>query len=310
MRAKPSPIQTKITRLLFMLVGILGIITVRLAYLQIHLFHQYLKQSNNNFLRHKVVTPPRGNIVDCNKKLLVTNRPVINLYWHGISKKISFEETRDILKKLEPILEESLLDNALLVANIKKANQSGQTHLIMHDLSFEQLSKIQEQCSHYENLLIETDFERFYPHQTYASHILGYLGHFNMDMIGKMGLEELLEDSLKGHPGTTQTTINSLGTPLSHVELTRALSGADIHTTIDLSLQRIAETIFPADVSGSILLMNPINGALLSIVSRPNFDPHIFLHPLSVDAWKQLQVNQPFLNRALKRVIRPAQYLN
>ncbi len=305
MRAKSSPIQTKITQLLCLLAIALVIITARLAYLQIHLFSQYLTQSNNNFLRNKVVTPPRGNILDCNNKLLVTNRPIVNLYWHGGVKKISPEETIAILKKLEPILEEPLTENSLLISNIKKANQSGQTSLILQDLTFEQLSRIQEQCAHHDHLLIETDFERFYPHATYASHILGYLGHFNMDVIGKMGLEELLDESLKGLPGTIQTTINSLGTPLSHIELTRALSGADIHTTIDLSLQHIIETIFPPHVSGSIILMNPLNGAVLATVSRPNFDPHLFLHPLSVDTWKQLQVNQPFLNRAFKACYPP-----
>lgn len=302
---KAPPIQIKISRLLFVLLCILGIITARLAYLQIHLFHQYISQSNNNFLRHKVVKPPRGNIFDCNKNLLVTNRPIVNLYWQGATKKISHDETITILKNLEPILEQSLLDKTELITGIKKAHHYGQTQLIMHDLSFEQLSKIQEQCSHYENLLIETDFERFYPHNSYASHVLGYLGHINMNTIGKMGLEELLEESLKGHPGTIQTTINSLGSQLSQVELTHALSGTDIDTTINLTLQNIAEKIFPENVSGAILLMNPINGALQAMVSRPNFDPHIFLHPLSVDTWKQLQENQPFLNRSLKACYPP-----
>jgi penicillin-binding protein 2 len=70
-------------------------------------------------------------------------------------------------------------------------------------------------------------------------------------------------------------------------------------------MQHIVETIFPPNVCGSIILMNPINGALLATISRPNFDPHIFLHPLSVDTWKQLQVNQPFLNRAFKACYPP-----
>lgn len=306
MRTKElSPIQNKITLLMFILISILCVITIRLAYLQIHLFTEYLTQSTNNFIRHKTVVPPRGNIVDCNNKLLVTNRPVINVHWQGSIKKVSQEDTLEILEKLEPILEQPLRINSHLIAGIKKANQQGSTHLIMHDLSFEQLSKIKEQFSQHTNLLIETNFERLYPYQSYASHILGYLGRIRVESIGKMGLEELLEENLKGQPGIIQTTINSIGTPLSHIELNQALSGTTIYTTIDLSLQHIAETIFPVDNTGTIIIMNPIDGALKAVVSRPNFNPNIFLHHLSTDAWNQLQTNQPFLNRAFKACYPP-----
>jgi len=306
-RTTAAPIQIKIARLLYILILITVIIAIRLAYLQIHLSHEYLTQSRKNFLRHKTITPPRGNIVDINKQLLVTNRPVINLYWQGTIKKIATEEIHAILDTLNKILDPIAPD--ILLQEIQKANKLAQRHPIAHDLSFEQLSKIKEQFPNHENLVIETGFERFYPHHAYASHILGYLGRIDIDSsaktIGKMGLEELLEESLKGHPGAIMTTINSLGTQLSHVELQRALSGNDIHTTIDLSLQEIAETIFPADCEGSIILMNPITGALQAVVSRPNFDPNIFVRPMTSALWQELQTNQPFLNRAFKACYPP-----
>jgi penicillin-binding protein 2 len=302
---KASPLQLKISQLFWIFLFIVCVITGRLAYLQIHLFHQYLTQSTKNFTRHKTIRPLRGNIVDCHNKLLVTNRPIISVYWHGTIQKTSPALMTSVLQNLQEILECSLLDNQPFMSAIKKANHAGNACLIKRDLSFEQLSKIKEQFPNHENLSIETDFERFYPHCSHASHILGYLGRIDISNIGRMGLEELLEERLKGRPGTMQTTINSLGTQISHVELTRALSGADIHTTLDLSLQRIVETIFPENTSGTIIVMNPINGAIQALVSRPNFDPNIFLHPLSTETWSQLQENKPFLNRAFKACYPP-----
>lgn len=303
-----SPLHLKISRLVVFFVLLMCVIVARLAYLQIHRFQEYISQSMNNFTRHKTIKATRGTIVDCNHQLLVTNRPVMSLYWqpqdhHGLT--VSADHIAAVLHDLEHIFEQPFPAAEQLINTIKKSHARGNKQLIKQDLSFEQLSKIKEQLPHHRHLAIETDFERFYPHNSCASHILGYLGRINLDLIGRMGLEELLEEHLKGQAGTLQTTINSLGTQISHIELTRALAGTDIHTTIDIALQQIVEQIFPADTAGTIILMDPTNGALQAVVSRPHFDPNMFLHPISTQTWQQLQENKPFLNRAFKACYPP-----
>ncbi|HEV2601247.1 MAG TPA: penicillin-binding transpeptidase domain-containing protein [Candidatus Babeliales bacterium] len=273
--------------------------------MQIHLSNEYLIQSTKNYSRLEQVTSPRGNITDAYGNLLVTNRPIVHIYWQGAADIQLNQATRDTLHNLGQILEQPFLENDTVLTQIKRANRYCQKIRLASDITFEQLSKIKEQFPNHPAIIVGTDFERFYPHNSYASHILGYLGRINVESIGQMGLEKLHEDALKGNPGIILKTINSLGANLVQLELKKALSGSTIQTTIDLPLQNLVEQIFPEDVAGTIVIMNPADGALRAIVSRPNFNPNIFLHPITAQNWNSLQKNQPFLNRAFKACYPP-----
>jgi penicillin-binding protein 2 len=100
--------------------------------------------------------------------------------------------------------------------------------------------------------------------------------------------------------------INSFGSNLYQEEVKHALSGKSIQTTLDFSLQHIAEQSFDADFSGALILMDPHNGALKALISRPSFDPMIFLEPLSYEQWHDLQQKKAFLNRAFNAMYPPA----
>jgi len=113
-----------------------------------------------------------------------------------------------------------------------------------------------------------------------------------------MGLEKMFEDTLKGKTGSMLKIINSFGKQLSETITDHALSGNDIKTNLHIDLQQISEKIFPVDEAGTLIIMNPIDGAILSVVSRPSFDPNIFLNPIMKNDWENLKKNNPFLNRA------------
>jgi len=177
--------------------------------------------------------------------------------------------------------------------------------LLASDISFEQLSKLEELFPHHKNIVLSIRFTRHYPYQSYASHILGYLGDINVSMRGKMGLEMLFEDRLKGEHGITMRTINSLGKKLAEKEVKHSLSGNTIQTTLDVSIQKIVEEIFPPEHAGTMIVMDPQDGAIKALVSRPTFDPTLFLGPISYDNWNELQEKQPFLNRAFNAAYPP-----
>lgn len=298
--------SAKITfRLKSVLTGILtsfSIIALYLFYLQIYLTTFFFTKSQRNFLRIEKILSPRGNILDNKGNLLATNRPVISIYWQGTGNRHLTPSQLTTLSHIQEIINKNSDLEQLTIAE-----RQAKKFLIAADITLEQLSRVIEQLPHDKNIRIISHFKRYYPHKTLASHIVGYLGYINFEQTGKMGLEQLLEDDLKGKPGELLKTINSLGKHLEERELKAALAGAEIVTTIDLDLQRIAEESFLPDQVGALILMESQTGALRAIVSRPSFDPNIFLSPLSPATWQSLQqAKHPFINRAFSAAYPPA----
>ena len=157
------------------------------------------------------------------------------------------------------------------------------------DISFEQHSKIVEQLYQEKNIVITTHFKRYYPHKSWACHVLGYLGRMDKEMYGKMGLEKLFEETLRGTKGEKLQTINAVGRHLDEIEVKKALSGDHIAITLDLGLQEIIEATFPLDFTGTFLIMDPENGSIKALLSRPDFDPGLFLEPMDHEDWLNLQ---------------------
>lgn len=274
------------------------IIIMRLCYLQIHLNPLLHAQSKKNYLRIEHIKPQRGNILDIHGALLATNQPITHIQWYGTGCYTLTNNQRSILEAIAKITGIQILNNQSLLHDIQRAERFGKTCMIAKEVSFDQLSKIKEQFPLHENISLCIDFKRHYPYQQYACHLLGYLGSLDMQLVGKMGLEKLLHDSLEGEYGQILKTINSTGKSLAHKELKKALCGNNIQTTIDIQLQTIAEQSFPADYAGTMIIMNPHNGDMLTLLSRPHFDPSLFLKPISTTEWEQLQEQRPFINRA------------
>jgi len=269
-----------------------AVILGRLFYLQIILNDILYILGRKNFLRLEKIISPRGNIVDSHGRMLATNRPIVSLYWTGSGKKLD-EEKYQTVALLETIVGTPLLED--IISYEKK----GKTVLLVKELSFEQLSKISEQFPHHKNITIATHFKRYYPYHSYSSHVIGHLSMLDSQLAGKMGLELLLDENLKGTPGEKIKTVNSQGNHIAEEEVKKAFAGETIKTTIDINLQHIAESIFPQDFAGVLLLMDPQTGALEVVLSRPSFDPNTFLNPIKEHDWARLQANNPFLNRAL-----------
>jgi penicillin-binding protein 2 len=276
------------------------IIVTRLIYLQILQNHNFLSLGIKNFLRSESIASPRGNILDCNGLLLATNRPVTSIYWQGTGNKNLTAQQRKIISTLQNIIE-IISEETLL-----NTERTGSKMLIASDVSFAQLSKIIELFPNNPNICISNHFKRFYPNQKVASHILGHLSTINnLETIGKMGLEKILHETLQGQQGTLLKTINSIGANIEQNEIKSALAGENIVTTLDLTLQKMAESVFP-HYNGAFLLMDPKTGALRAVVSRPNFDPTVFLDPIATPQWQSLQRGHPFLNRAFNASYPPA----
>ncbi len=300
-----SLLSPKIRTTVFAFLVILLVIIGRLIHLQVVLQQNLFSKSQKNFLRIETIPPLRGNILDRNNQLLATNRPTTNVVWQGTGNAKLDDSQMATLETLQVIIEKPLLENEQMLAAIKIAERQHQKLIIAHDIPFEQLGQIAEQLSEQKNISIITHFKRFYPYSSFASHLLGYLTHMNLDMYGKMGLEKMFEETLKGERGQRLKTINSFGASLGETETKRALPGKDIQTTLDVSLQTIVEKVFPQEFVGTFIIMDPVDGDILALLSRPNFDPALFLDPLQEEDWQSLQEKQPFLNRAFNACYPP-----
>ncbi len=277
-----------------MMIGTLFIICLRLFYLQISWGDYYAHRGEKNFLRIEAIPSHRGTIYDCNGHLLATNRPITHLVWQGTGNTVFSPVQHTLLEHLSAIMGPSFTSHQAIAQAEKQYKQV----VISRDLSFHQLSQITEQYSNNQNLIITTHFERYYPYGSYASHAVGYLSReTDTPSYGQMGLEKIYNDLLKGHQGSVMKTINSVGRNIAATERHQSLTGTSIYTTIDIEVQRIAERIYPDTFTGCMLIMDPEHGALRALVSRPAFNPNLFLKPISYETWSKLQHKKPFLNR-------------
>jgi len=285
-----------------------SIIYGRLLFLQIY-HHQILtRQSEKNFTRIKSIDPLRGNIIDCKGNLLATNRPVIHIDWIGTGSSKLTEQQGMTINKIEQLLRKYNHPLLIELSKINRAEKFSTSIRLASDVQLQALNEISEQCSDSPNIKISKTFQRYYPHKNLACHILGYLGDLdnNTESIGKMGLERICNDALKGKHGSMNHIINSFGKNLHISKIAHAESGKNIMITIDTQLQKIAESVMPEDHAGVFIILNPKTGALKSLVSNPGFDPSIFLKPITQQDWNDLQIKRPFINRAFNASYPPA----
>ncbi len=293
----------KIKIVLIGLFFIIIIIFLRLYHLQVQERQHLRDLGNRNCIKTEVVLPLRGNFYDSKRVLLAANRPVFDLYWQGPSRAWTATDCQPVLDKVLEILQLTL--EPADIGQLKFAHKYGLKRLIKSDLSFDELCKVSEQCSQLDFLLIKNRFDRVYPYKGFASHLLGYLS--KSEKIGRSGLEQVFEDTLKGETGCVHALTNSVGKQLDSEVVRQSQPGVDLKLTLDFELQSMAESMFSPGDSGAFLLMDAETGAFKVFLSYPNYDPNLFLGVISEALWNTtLSENNPLLNRATRAMYPPA----
>jgi penicillin-binding protein 2 len=285
-------------------------IGVRLAYLQIVEGENHRQRAEANRIRIIPKHPERGNIFDRNGKLLASTRYPRSVYlWPMAHTKPSWTVVGPRLAKILDIPQEDI-EKKLQEAG---ANSSSLIR-IARDLNEAQITAMKEYENELQNVEIHTEAVRYYPHGRELAHVLGYTreltaeqlkekrkeGYRLGDVIGQMGAEKAFETTLRGEWGGQQVEVDGAGRPLRVLGEKQAKPGNDIHLTIDLNVQLAAEKALGTR-NGSIIALDPKNGAVLAMVSHPTFDPNIFSkQKLSQKDWESVQgADHPLVNRAL-----------
>ena len=289
---------------------LLGGLGSRLAYLQIVEGQRNRELADNNRIRLVPKPPERGQIFDRKGKLMAGSRISYSVFLWPIVQEP--EQWPHILSRLSQILR---VPESEISARLEKEGYNSPYRIrVARGLSLQQVVAIEEARADLPGVEVDAETVRYYPNGDLAAHVLGYTGEITDDelsdledqgyrlgdVLGKLGMEAALESTLRGEWGGQQVEVDAAGEIVRVLGEKPSIAGEDVRLTIDLDLQRIAEAAL-GNTKGAIVAIDPRNGAVLAMASRPTYDPNLFSGRISQAQWDRLQSQEhPFVNRALQ----------
>jgi len=285
-----------------------SLIFSRLWYLQIIKGDYFRNLSENNRIRIQDVPAPRGILYDRRGIPLVDSFPSFDVSL--------FRQDVPDLQSLIPALSRALSLDAEKVKSKLNGNRrisSPQPVKMKTDISRQELAMVETRRLDLPGVMVDVVIRRNYPYGNLASHLIGYLGEISEEelekeeflnhkmgyFIGKYGVEQKFESDLMGENGGRQIEVNALGRKMRVLGNVEPSPGNNLFLTLDLELQKAAEEAM-AGKKGAVVAMDPQNGDILAIASKPDFDPNLFARGISPENWKSLAGNpaRPLQNRA------------
>lgn len=284
-----------------------GILLGRMVYLQLWRGEYYTKQSDGNRLRQSRIIAPRGLIFDKNGKELVNNLPG---YAVVLQKQADYKpETLQHISQLLGIPVE------VIKKKIKESQNYYEPILLKSDLSLEMVTKIEEQRRYMPEVMLSVQPIRNYPYKELGVHALGYVGEVSSyeiekglfknvtqgSIVGKSGLEKSYDKILRGEDGAFMEEVDVAGNVVKHYDSVQPVPGKNLQLTLDFRLQQSLEDftdkhlaflrssgLAPGARAAAVVALDPRNGAVRAMVSRPGYDPNLFVHGISSKDWNRI----------------------
>lgn len=300
---------------LYTLVGALFLIFVlRFWYLQMLHGEEFAQKAHANRTRQERIYATRGIILDRSGELLAENRAAFVL-------SLIRDDCPDIPATLAqvsqwtgtplPLLQSKFLQDSARV-------KSFQPQILATDIPFEKVADIEQQIFLWPGLSVQTRQRRYYPHGQLFAHILGYVADANEkelkadeklalgDIVGKQGLELVLEKRLRGTKGQNIVEVDVLGRQLDKRQEEPPLAGENITMSLDIALQKAASEAL-GEEAGAVVVLEPGTGKLRALVTHPSYDNNMFTTTLSKKDWATLadDPRHPLQNRAIQSVYPP-----
>ena len=292
---------------------VVGILILSFFRVQILGHGKYQLQSETNRLRPIPLPAPRGVIYDRNGRVLAENVP-------GYTVSLLPGPEANLRSTLARIASIANIDSAGIERALQRARRAPyQPALVLGDAPFTVVSALEERRVAIPGLLIQAEPKRFYPDTAVVAHLIGYVGEVTEaerassrfaavrlgGLVGKYGLELEYDDTLRGSEGLRFVEVSAKGQMVRDAEAAANLNpvpGKDLHTTIDLDLQRFISRIFPGGKRGAVIALNPNTGEVLALYSAPGFDPNAFVGGISASYWRSLNESaaHPLLDRAIQ----------
>lgn len=315
--------RNRITRLHTLLVVCLVLFAVllgRMVYLQLWRGDYYAKQSDGNRLRQSRILAPRGIIYDSEGKELVNNLPG---YAVVLQKQSSYKP--ETLQRLSNLLQMPVEE---INAKIKASKNFYEPIMLKNNLDQQMVTKIEEQRRYMPEVMLSVQPIRNYPYHELAVHALGYVGEVSSyeieqglfknitqgSLVGKAGLEKTYDKYLRGEDGAFMEEVDVAGNVVKHYDSVQPVPGKNLKLTLDYQLQKELEEftdkhlaylrnsgIAPGARAAAVIAIDPRNGAVRAMVSRPGYDPNWFVHGISSKNWNSINndTNFPMNNKVI-----------
>ena len=301
-----------------------SLLGARLVYLQVFRHEELATQAEANRIAVVPIVPNRGIIVDRNGVVMATNYSAYTL-------EISPQRSRDAASL------DALIDDLAEVVTIEPRDRRRFKRLqdelkgadslpIRSKLSDEEVARFTAQRFRFPGVDVKARLFRSYPLGDVGSHLLGYIGRINQaekkamedwddadqgnykgtEYIGKLGLEQSYERALHGTAGFEEVETSAAGRAVRRLKSHPPTPGDKLVLSIDAKLQALVEDLFGSR-RGALVAMDPRSGEVLAFVSKPNFDPNLFVDGIDVESWRDLNesIDKPLLNRALRGTYPP-----
>jgi penicillin-binding protein 2 len=283
--------------------------------LQVMRSDEYAQLAEKNRIRNVPILAPRGKILDREGRTIVDNYP-------SFSALLLRDSSRDLLADADVIAQGLHLNADEVRQRIRRFASMPQYQPIFlkDDITQDELAFIESHKNELPELDTIMTHRRLYPKNGFMAHLVGYVGEVTEDMlnqpqfelyspgdvVGVSGVEKQYNSVLMGKNGSRRAIVNSRGREVGRLDETPAEAGKQLKLTVDLDLQIAAEQALDGK-NGAVVAMNPRNGEILALVSRPTFDPNDFAVRISKDEWNKLvnDDNHPLLNKAIQAQLAP-----
>jgi penicillin-binding protein 2 len=306
---EPTEFRDKF-RILFVAITVaLSVLVVRLWYLQVVRGDELRQRSDNNSVRLRKITPPRGLIADTNGRILVDNQPSFNIVF--VPNRV--KDIHDVAGKLEQLYASRSMTLTTDLLLTKKSRPFVPVKL-ERNIGRDKLAIVETHAIDLPGLVVEVVPVRKYQGEDMMAHIIGYVGEVSPeeleeddsgdygigDIVGKYGIEKYLDQFLRGRNGTEQVEVNVLGKEIKVLGRIDPSPGSNVVLTIDYSLQKVAWEALQGK-TGAAVVMDPRDGSVLALVSTPSFDPNLFFGGISFEDWERISTDpgHPMENRAI-----------
>ena len=300
-----------------------GLLAARLVWLQVFQHEELATQAEANRIAVVPVVPNRGLILDRNGVVLANNYSAYTLEVTPARLAASLDATFDALSELVEITPR----DRRRFRRLQEDSKSFESLPIRTKLSDEEVARFVAQRFRFPGVEVKARLFRNYPLGETGSHLLGYIGRINQaekkdidenwdedtqanyrgtEYIGKLGIEQRYEQQLHGKTGFEEVETSAGGRAVRRLNHQPPTPGDTVKLSVDIKLQALVELMF-GDRRGALVAIDPRNGEVLAFVSKPTFDPNLFVDGIDADNWRELNesIDKPLLNRALRGTYPP-----
>ncbi|MSQ49858.1 MAG: penicillin-binding protein 2 [Betaproteobacteria bacterium] len=296
-----------------------ALLFLRFFQLQVVQYDSYATKAEDNRISIVPIAPNRGLILDRNGVVLARNYSAYTL-------EIFPAKVRDLersIQELGEVVEIQAKDRSRF-RKLYTETRNAESLPIRTRLTDEEVARFAANRYRFPGVEIKARLFRQYPHGDLAAHVVGYIGRINQkdqekiaeqeleanyrgtDYIGKAGLEASYQQELHGATGFEQVEIDAAGRGIRTLARTPAQAGNNVTLTLDIKLQEVAETAF-GERRGALVAIEPSSGGVLAFVSKPGFDPNLFVEGIDPASWAELNnsADRPLNNRAIAGIYPP-----